>query len=232
MKKVSFYSDLEKNLEFINNLKTIINDKESNISNCYLSFSNSQKFCLFFETLNSSKHYSFDFYNYFIDPDLDNSYKKEQMIKDFSKFDLDNLSLFLNNFTFDNHYEGQFFASKFFIEKELNPNNLKSIYIKFTPNHRYSNFLIENKKVNKHYIIVKDFYLNSIVKNNSELNEFNSYQFQTYTDPDTAINKMALTILNTTDVFFLVESYKDLETFETYIGKIDKIDKEKLKNNY
>ncbi len=229
MKKVSFYSDLSRNLEFINKLKNILNNKDSSISNCYLSFSSSQRFCLFIETFNSSKLYSFDFYNYFIDPELEKSYIKEKVNKDFSKSDIDDLVKLLNDFTFENHYEGQFFASKFFIEKELNPNDLKSIYIKFTQNDKELNFLIENKKVNKQYIIVREIYLNSIIENNLELKQFNTYQFQKYSDPNTAINKMALTMLNTTDVFCLVEAYRDLETFETYIGKIDKIDKEKLK---
>jgi hypothetical protein len=218
--KISLYPNLDKNIEFLNVLKTILNNENSKIKSCFLAYSTSQRFCVFFEC-EDFEPFSFDFYNYFFDYES-SKYKVEKYIKYFSEEDINSLILLFENFTFKNHYEGQFFASQFFLNSTFNPLKLNQIYLKFTPNEKRSQFLIENKKVERDYFIIKKedllLKLKDIENLDSELIIFNSYGYNKYNTPKYALDKINTISNKTESNFLIVESFRDLENSEYYIG--------------
>lgn len=237
-KRVSFYTDVSKHHEFIARLNAILNEPDSSISNCYLTRSTSDRYCLFITPFNAQYDFTtitFDFCNFFSNShEKDENFYKRYMDQGLSKADIDRLSDLLDDFAFENSYEGLFFASKFF-EPVLNPSKALSIYFKFTANEKARLEVIDGKKLEKSYSVIRREYLAyelSRVDNidfNAPLIKCNTYSFTQYKKLDFCIQAIKKTSGNYPPIEnFVVVQYRDLEYYSTYIESVFKLVDDKL----
>lgn len=237
-KRVSFYTDVSKHLEFIARLNAILNEPDSSISNCYITRSTSDRYCLFITPINPQYDFTtitFDFCNFFSNSDeKDGNFYKRYMDQGLSKEDVDLLSDFLDSFAFYNSYEGLFFASKFF-EPVLNPSEAKRIYFKFTANEKACLELIDGKKLEKYYSVTTrqnlayELSRDKSIDLNANLIKCNTYSFSQHKKLDFCLQEIKKTSGNHPPVEnFIVIQYKDLEYFGTYIESVFKLIDDKL----
>lgn len=230
--KVSFYTDLSKHYEFKERLMAILSDPESSIGYCFLTRSTSDRFCLFLSPLTSKYSFSnisFDFFNFFTRQDVkDESFYIHYTEQGLSRKDIDLFHDLLQDFTFDNFHEGQFFASLFFGEN-FNPNKLNCIILKYIPDPNYNRYLISGRKVARFYSIISEsnlaFLLNKedYIDYNAELINCNTYGFTQEKEIKRCLKGIQeLTFRHPPVQQLVVEHYRDYETSAGYIGKIFK----------
>jgi hypothetical protein len=218
---VSFYTDLSKHHEFNSRLAAIINDPQSNISDCYLAKSTSDRFCLFIDTKNPNHSFTnivFDFHHSF---SRDNAYYLESGL---SQFDIDNLTPFLADYTLTNAYEGLFFASQFFVS-ELNSSKAHIIYFKFSADEEKNQHLIDGKKFELKCAVTSRenlaFELKRVKKTKTKhanMLKCNTYSFQDHQKIDTCLDRVrkSKSIFPNPDLL-VIEFYYDLEYLSSYI---------------
>lgn len=226
-KKITFYTDLTKHHEFISRLNSILNNKESSVSDCYLSSSTMGAFYLNIISKSNFENSLFNFSNFFSRGNEKNDYFYQSYLnRGLSKQDIDLFSDFLDEFAFTNRFEGDFFASRFF-ENELNKKNHNRIYFKFTPSEKNNNHLVSGKKLSRHYTVESETALGHLLNNedvsnqDSKLTKINTYSFSNIEKIQTAIvhledkNKII-----PHDKNYIVEHFKDLEYYVGYIANI------------
>jgi len=168
MKKVIFNPDLSRHYQFREELDKILNLPDSSIAYCYLSspYGKENFFLFFYSHKNkhdNSKKMTFNFNDFLlIDTDGDSLIQKYKKYG-FSIKDLELLSDFLANYTFESKNEGLFFSSRF---KELT--DLKENYsrycFKFTEDKKNKHQIIDNKKVIWFYALISKNTLYQIFK--------------------------------------------------------------------
>lgn len=226
-KKITFYTDLSKHHEFISRLNAILNDPESSVSDCYLSLSTTGSYYLNISSKSTFQNSTFNFSNFFSRSDKkDDNFYNAYLSRGLSKKDIELFSDFFDEFAFTNHFEGDFFASRFF-EKELNPKEFQRIYFKFSLDEKHNNHIIENKKLTRYYSVAsKEILLHylkdeKLLNNDSKLVEMNTYTFANNEKIQTAIvdleNKNKII---PHDKNYIVEHFKDLEYYVGYIANI------------
>jgi hypothetical protein len=237
-KRASFYTDVSKHHEFISRLKSILKQPDSSISNCYITRSTSDKYCLFITPANPQYDFTkitFDFNNFFSSsPTKNDTFYKRYMDQGLSKVDIDSLSDLLDEFAFENFYEGMFFASKFF-EPELNPSEAYSLYFKFTADEKHERYFIDGKKVEKYYSVIDRENLAYVLNLEDDLDldailiKCNTYGFTHYNMLDFCIQAIKKTSgHHPRPENFVVEVYQDLEYFGGYIKGVFELVDDKL----
>lgn len=226
-KKVSIYTDYSEQNRFIEQLLEILNRDGSSISSCFLHKNVSQNMmALYFKPFNSENPFkciSFNFFSHFSDGTEKgfNSYNYYLSIG-FAEEDLDLLSNLLNKYTFENHYEGLFFASTFFKQKDSSQ-PIKNIVFKFLPDEESNQYVIEEKYLNKFYSLVKKSHLKDLLKDcdfNSNFIGFNSYSLNE-SNFDSCIKQLQKSKEIVPDPeYLLVEYYKNFENYESYVSKV------------
>ncbi len=221
-KFVSFYPDEEKNQEFLKRLKEIVEQKDSSIAECSIQMSVSNSFCVFiipntpkydFSVITFNFSHRFDkesknFYDY---------YEKEGL----SKKDIKELNKLFDEYTFENHYEGLFFASKFFNKKD-SPINL---YLKFTENEKNNKYVVEGKKVAKYYSIMLKEELESLLERkeinpNSSLVECNTYGLQSSKNIKDVLKLINEKNNQHSDKLLIIEHVQDYETMKRFVRNV------------
>lgn len=156
MNKISFFTDLQKHNEFINRLNHILNLEDSTIKYCYLDYQFNRKMAITIESFNSTKNNcrSFVFNDFFLLPERENDDFYTILLKDgFSKKDIDLLIELFDDYTFENHYEGMFFATR--LSAAVNPSTQENrIVFKFTHDESCNKFVINGIPATKHYVVI------------------------------------------------------------------------------
>lgn len=233
IKRVSFFKDLQHNIEFINQLNEILLDKNSSIGACYITRSISDRICLFIYPKNCPYKFcplSFDFYN----PLYYNQEKNEEFYSHFeneglSRKDADLLNDFLLNYCFESSIEGLFFASKF-LEKDLNPDKKKCVFFKYEADNNYNRYFINDLKLQKFYSVNFSNHLYSVIDKDDlyfdkELKKINAYGFSVHIEPSHCIKEIKS---RPSDKSIIVEYYVDYETLQGYLSKVFKLIDDKL----
>lgn len=225
--KVSIYTDYSEQNKFIVQLLEIINREGSSISSCFLHKDlKLNLMSLYFKPFNSEdpfKCISFNFFNFFSDESQKGYNSIEYYLKiGFSQEDLELLSNFLSQYTFENRYEGLFFASTLFKLKNSDY-RIKNMVLKFLPDELSNQYVIEDKYLNKFYSLINKSDLKNLLKDcefKSDLIGFNSYSLDE-SNLDSCIKKFEKrqSIVPTPE-YLLVEYYKNFENYESYVSKV------------
>jgi hypothetical protein len=232
-KRVSLFTDLKYNIEFIDELNKILFLKDSSIGSCYITLSTSDKICLFLYPKKCPYKFcpiSFDFFH----PLIYNQEKKEEFYSHFeneglSRKDIDLLNDFLSKYCFESYPEGLFFASKF-LGKELNPDKKKCVFYKYEPDPNYNRYFINDLKLQKFYSLNFSNHLYSVIDKDDlyygkELKKCNTYGFSVHIDSSHCIKEIKA---RPSDKSVIVEYYVDYETLQGYLSKVFKLIDEKL----
>lgn len=230
-KRVSFYPDDSKNKEFLKRLKCILNHKNSSIAECSIQKSLSESFCVFIIPKNPKYSFSNIVFNFSIRFDREacgdfyEYYEKEGL----NRHDIEQLNNLFNDYTFENYYEGLFFASKFFTKKKT-PLNL---YLKFSENEKENKYIVDGHKVARYYSIVDKENLDYLLENKSVIEgsplvKCNTYGLSTYDNENEVLQKYKDKYLSKEEELFVIEHYRDYETVEYFLLKIFKVVDEKL----
>ena len=164
MKKISLFTDLTKHREFINELNNILNLDNSTIKNCYLDYQINRKMAIIIESFNNVTNNSrdFSFTDFFLRAERDDAdFYPALLKKGFSKKDIDLLIELFDKYTFDNHYEGMFFATR--LSAVTNPNTQENrIVFKFTEDEESDRFIVNNIPSTKSYVVIYDHEISNI----------------------------------------------------------------------
>lgn len=221
--RVSFYTDRSKHHEFLVRLQEILDDPQSNIANCYIARSTSDRFCVFFETKNPRYSFSnivFDFCNPF-SRETDDQFLADGL----SQFDVDNLKPFLDGFAFKNSYEGLFFSSVF-VGPEFNPKQASSIYFKFTPDVDKKQHLVDGKKCELKEAVTSRENLVYELERQHNKKHANLFKCSTYSFQESSKREHSVASLKKIGAIvprresFLVEFYYDVEYLDSYIKSV------------
>lgn len=180
MKKISIYTDKSKQEEFIERMNAIVNNQNSSIAYCVIEKNGSNGFVILVRPHNPRRSHDtlmFNFNSYLY---TDNDYK-EYIDKGYSKEDITQLATLLNDFCFENFYEGQFFASTFL---KLTEETLKSYVFKLNTDEKNHIFLIDNKYLIRIFTVIKkeevlDLLGKITINENNDLITFNNFQANT-----------------------------------------------------
>lgn len=226
-KKVSIYKDYSEQSNFIEQLLEIINRDGSSISSCFLHKNVAQNMmALYFKPFNSEdpfKCISFNFFNFFSVESQKGYNSIEYYLKiGFSQEDLELLSNFLSQYTFENRYEGLFFASTLFKLKNSDY-RIKNMVLKFLPDELSNQYVIEDKYLNKFYSLINKSDLKNLLKDcefNSDLIGFNFYSLDE-SNLDSCIKQLKKSKEIVPDSeYLLVEYYKNFENYDSYLSKV------------
>lgn len=236
---ISFYPDFSKNHEFIERLKVILNSPDSSIGLCYITMATSNKFCIFIEPLDSRDNFNkiifgFDDREILVDKEDREKTINDYMSKGYSRKDLSALSELFSDFALKNHYESLLFGSKFFTEEFRNPIT-SSFILKYTPDTSANRYLIDGKKVSKHYSVSLLPQLIDCIKKSTivypedlSLIPCNTYHLQESSSLEQAVLKIKKSVLSPTPDFVIVEYYKDYETVEGFVKSVFRIENDIL----
>lgn len=230
-KRVSFYPDDSKNKEFLKRLKSILNHKDSSIAECSIQKSLSESFCVFIIPKKPKYSFSKIVFNFSIsfDREADGDFFQYYEEEGLSRHDIEQLNNLFNEYTFENYYEGLFFASKFFTKKNA-PLNL---YLKFSEDTKENKHIIDGHKVARYYSIVDKENLDYILENKSviegsSLVKCNTYGLSTYDTEKEVLQKHKERCFSKEQENFVIEHCRDYETVQYYLLKIFKVIDEKL----
>lgn len=231
--RVSFFDDNSKNEEFKNRLEKMLSRKNSNILNCVLEYSVSNDLKLFIKFKNAKYNFkleSFDFH-YPLHRDADIGKREENCYEYFKgegldKEEVDEIFDILDDFTFKNFYEGQFFASKF-IDFQDDLRKRKLIF-KYTPNQEDNEFEINGSYFKKKIGIVSKEDFKSLLENEKEnLNGMKAINAWRLIE-DFNIEKDKDLIKRRQDYyktkFYVIEYYNNLEKIESFLYKVHEYD--------
>lgn len=221
MKKISIYTDKTKQKEFIERMNAIVNREDSSIAYCVIEKNGSNGFVVLMGPYNNRYSHDtlmFDFYSSL----YTNGDYEEYTDKGYSREDITQLVNLLNDFCFENFYEGQFFASTFL---NLDREKLKSYVFKLSSDEKNNIFSIDNKYLTRMFTVVKKeeaLDLLNDVKVDNEL--VISKRFKPNTTEysfNSALNTMR--VFNShTDRYVIVEYYYSYDRYdkEYYLGKM------------
>jgi len=151
MNRISIYTDTSKQEEFITRMNEIVNRKNSSIAFCSLEMNGSNGYVILARPYTPRRSQDRLMFNFFSSLYTSNDY--EEYVKDgYSKEDITDLSKLLNDFSFENFYEGQFFASKFL---NMSGEKLKAYVFKLTTDEKHHEFFIDDKYLINQYSIMK-----------------------------------------------------------------------------
>lgn len=227
--RVSFFEDKSKNEEFKNRLMKVLSKKDNKILNCTLEYSVSNVIKLFIKFKDETYDFkveSFDFY-YPLHRNADIGRREESCYNDFrnkglNKEEVDELFDILDDFTFKNFYEGQFFASKFFdFQSE---SKISKLIFKYTPNEKDDEYEINGSYFKKKTGIVSEDDLKSLFEINKEplnmMKPINAWRliedFNIEKDKELISKRQDYYKTN----FYVIEYYKNLEKIESFVYKV------------
>ena len=234
-KIISFYPDFSKNHEFVKRITKILNRSDSSIGLCYLTMSVSNRFCVFIEPLNSKDIFSQITFGFDNRDRLINKDTKEKAINDYmgagySKEDLEALSELFSDFALTNHYESLLFGSKFF-DSQFRKTTTTYI-LKYTPNEKANRYVVEGKRVSKHYSKTTLSNLREAIKratisidSDSLLVPCNVYLLRETGTLEETIKQVSQ---SSDPEAVVVEYYRDQETVEGYIKSACHVDGKNL----
>ena len=221
-KFVSFYPNEEKNQEFLKRLKDIVSKEDSSIAECSIQKSVSNNFCVFIIPKTPKYDFSIIIFNFAHRFDRESKnfydyYEKEGL----SKKDIKELNKLFAEYTFENYYEGLFFASKFFNKKD-SPINL---YLKFTENEKNNKHVIEGKKVAKYYSIMFKKEIERLlekkeINQNSSLIECNTYGLESSKNIKDVLKLINEKNNQHSDKLLIIEHVQDYETMKRFVMNV------------
>lgn len=237
-KRVSFFEDNSKNEEFKNRLIKMLSKEDSNILNCILQYSSSNNLILFFKLKNAKSDFrmeKFDFYSP-LHRDADIGKREESCYEYFKeeglrKDEVDELFDILDDFTFKNFYEGQFFASKFIDFEDRSKKN--RLFFKYTPQEKDNEYEINGSIFEKATGIV----------GHTELLRLLNIQNKTIfcgmmpINPWRVINECKIEEAPKCiesrqnyykESFYLIEYYKNIELVESFLFKVYELSENEL----
>lgn len=234
-KIISFYPDFSKNYEFIKRIEEILNRPDSSIGLCYLSMAVSNKFCVFIEPLNlkdtcSQITFGFDNRVGLINKETKEKAINKYMDSGYSREDLEAISVLFSDFSLTNHYESLLFGSKFFDPQFRKPTT--TYILKYTPNPKANRYLVEGKRVSKHYAKTTLSNLREAIKratvsldSDSLLVPCNVYLLREAGTMEEAIKQVNQ---SSNPEMVIVEYYRDQETVEGYVKSVYQVDGKNL----
>lgn len=222
MKKISIYTDKTKQKEFIKRMNTIVNREDSSIAYCVIEKNGSNGFVVLMRPYNNRYSHDTLMFNFYSSVYTNDGYE-EYVDKGYSKEDIMQLANILNDFCFENFYEGQFFASTFL---NLDGEKLKSYVFKLSSDEKNNIFSIDNKYLTRMFTVVKKeeaLDLLNDVKVDNELVISKSFKPNTTEYSfNSALNTMRVFNSQKTDSYVIVEYYYSYDRYdkEYYLGKI------------
>lgn len=224
-KRVSFYPDTTKNKEFLDELNVILKREGSSIAECSIQKAVSDSFCVFISPKNAKHSFTtitFNFVHPFDREGGDDGFYAYYEKEGLDKIDIELLNNLFKKFTFDNYYEGLFFASKFFLDKKVPLN----FYLKFSENESQNKHIIQGHKVARFYSNLDQEQLDYMMKNASMkdgLLKCNPYGFKTFSKIEDAKANKNVYGESMPGERFLIEHVKDYETMASYMMNLWKI---------